>query len=89
MKKLGITMRDELVERLEEFAEENYMSRSGAISLAVSQFLAGKELTKAIKELADSMSKMADKGMITEEDKAKVESIAQTVALLSGKDVSF
>lgn len=37
--KVQITLDDKLVERLDEYADNNYMSRSGLISFATTQFL--------------------------------------------------
>ena len=36
MLKIGITMNEELASRMDEYAADNYMSRSGVISLEVS-----------------------------------------------------
>ena len=37
--KVNITLDDELMARVDRYADENYMSRSGLISLATTQFL--------------------------------------------------
>ena len=65
--KVGITLDDNLVARIDEFADENYMSRSGLISLACTQYLNTAEVTHAIKEMALCMRKIADSGKIDHE----------------------
>lgn len=64
--KLGITLDDKLAQRMDNFADENYMSRSGLISIAVSQYLNAAEVSRAIQDLAFSVRKIADKGEIDE-----------------------
>ena len=61
MLKIGITMNEELASRMDEYAADNYMSRSGVISLAVSQFLNAKEVSKCLKELTEVMKEIAAK----------------------------
>ena len=62
--KVQITLDDALMERVDSFADENYMSRSGLLSLAVTQYLNAAEVSKAIKDMAICMRKIADTGSI-------------------------
>ena len=48
MAKITISLDDELVKRVDKYADENYMSRSGLISLSLT-LSDEAEVTKAIK----------------------------------------
>ena len=37
--KVNVTLDDELMQRVDNYADRNYMSRSGLISIAVTQYL--------------------------------------------------
>lgn len=80
--KVGITLDDNLVARIDEFADENYMSRSGLISLACTQYLNAAEVTKAIKEMAVCMRKIADSGKVDHETMEQLEDFERLSKML-------
>lgn len=65
--KVTITMDDKLMARVDSYADENYMSRSGLISFATTQFLNSADVTRAVKDMAFSMRKIADSGKVDAE----------------------
>lgn len=65
--KINISLDDELVKRIEAYADNNYMSRSGFISLACNQYLASADVVTAIKSLSLACKKIADTGEVDEE----------------------
>lgn len=65
--KANITINDELMERADHYASENYMSRSGLVSVALTNYLNQMEAYRAIKEMALAMRKIADTGEISSE----------------------
>ena len=71
--KVNITMDDDLMRRIDEYADEAYTSRSGLITLACSQFLASAEVTKAIKSMALAMRKIADSGEIDDQSRKEMQ----------------
>lgn len=71
--KVGITLDDELVKRIDDYADTNYMSRSGLLSLAATQFLNAADVTRAIKDLSLAMRKIADTGKIDHETQEQLE----------------
>ena len=71
--KVGITLDDELVKRIDDYADTNYMSRSGLLSLAATQFLNAADVTRAIKDLSLAMRKIADTGKIDHETQERLE----------------
>lgn len=82
--KLGIALDDELLARIDRYADENYMSRSGLISLACTQFLNASEVTMAIKDLALSVRKIADNNMVDHDTLEQLEDFERMSKLLVG-----
>lgn len=71
--KVGITINDDLLVRLDKFADDNYMSRSGLISLAVTQYLNSAEASHAVRDLALTMRRIADNNCIDEVSRKQLE----------------
>lgn len=83
--KINITLDEDLIRKVDDYADENYMSRSGVISFATSQLLCQVDLTNAIKDMSFAMRKIADSGEIDEESKRKFEDFERLVRLLPSK----
>lgn len=82
--KVGITLDDALLQRADAFADENYMSRSGLISIALAQYLNAAEATKAVKEMAVCMRKIADTGKIDHDTMEQLEDFERFSKMLMG-----
>lgn len=80
--KVGITLDEELLRRIDEYADENYLTRSSLISLSVSQFLNAAEVTKAIKDIAFTVRKIADSGTIDDESRRQLEDFERLSKML-------
>lgn len=65
--KVNFSIDDDLMRRVDAYADENYMSRSGFVTLACTQYLNQMEAFKAIKEMSFLMRKIADSGKVTPE----------------------
>jgi metal-responsive CopG/Arc/MetJ family transcriptional regulator len=83
--KVGIALDDELMKRIDAYADENYMSRSGLISLACTQFLNAADVTKAIKDMALAMRKIADTGKVDHETMEELEDFQRLANMLQMK----
>lgn len=84
--KVGITLDDNLVRRIDVFADENYMSRSGLISLAVTQYLNSAEVTKAIRDMSLAIRKIADTGCIDDDTQKELEDFERLSRMLVGQN---
>lgn len=82
--KVNITLDEELMRRVDEYAEENYLNRSSLVSLATTQFLNAADVTKAIKDMAFAMRKIADNGEIDDETKKDLEDFERLSRMLVG-----
>lgn len=82
MAKINVSLDDELVERIEAYADSNYMSRSGFISLACTQYLASADIVTAIKALSLACQKIADTGEVDEETQKQLDDYERLANLL-------
>ena len=81
--KVNITLNDELMERVDEFAEQNYMTRSGLISFAVTQFLNGQQMMSALQEMTLCMRKIADTGIVDGDNMKKLEDMERFMKMVA------
>lgn len=79
--KVQITLDGELMKRVDTYAAENYLSRSGLLSIAVTQYLNTKEMIGAITRMGIAMEKIADKGEIDEQTQQELEDFQRMCAL--------
>ena len=85
MAKVQISVDDELLKRVDNYSERNYLSRYGLFTLAASQFLNQAEVSSAIKDMAFCMRKIADTGSVDEETQKQLEDFERLAQLLTGK----
>lgn len=83
--KVNITLEEELLQRIESYADENYLTRSGLITLAASQFLLQAEASKAIVDMSRAMRKIAETGSVTEEQLRQLEDFERFARMLAGR----
>lgn len=79
--KVQISLDDALMGRIDNYADDNYMSRSGLISLACTQFLNQMDAFRAIKEMAVCMRKIADTGKVDHETMEQLEDMERLAKL--------
>lgn len=84
MAKVNISLPDELLVRLDDYADGNYMSRSGAITMMVNQFLASREMQAQIKSMSASLQKLANNVELTEEEQKQLLAFEQLAKSFSG-----
>lgn len=80
--KVQMSLNDELVKKIDKYVEENYLTRSGFVSIACAQYLAGYELTCAIKEMALCLRKIADNGTVDAETLRELEDFERLAKML-------
>ncbi len=84
--KLQISLDDELVSRIDNCADRNYMTRSGFISQACVQFLNQNELVSSINRISYAVLKAAENNEIDEDTRRQLEEFQIMVkAMTSGK----
>ena len=83
--KINITVDEELLRRVDDYAEENYLNRSSLISLATTQFLNAADVTKAIKDMAYCLRTIAESGTIDEDTQKQLEDFERLSRVLMGR----
>lgn len=81
--KINITVPDELLERVDNYCEENYLKRSTVFQLGVAQFVNQREAVQAISSISMTLKKIAAEGKIDEETQrelADFERVCQLIA---------
>lgn len=82
--KVQISLDDELMVRIDNYADKNYMSRSGLICQACTQYLVSAEVQFAIKDMAIAMRKIADTGKIDDETRIMLQDFERVSNMLTG-----
>ena len=85
MAKVQISIDDELLERIDNYAEENYISRSGLISLGMVEYLKSKEVMMLIKNLGLAVQKIADQGVVDDATMKEIEDFERLCNMISRK----
>lgn len=80
--KVQISLDDKLMERADAFADANYMSRSGLISLALTHYLNTNDTLMAIQNLSLAMKKIADTGNLDHETMEQLEDFERVCKVL-------
>ena len=83
MANVQISIDDELLKRIDTFADNNYMSRSGLFTIAVNQYLNMNEVTSAIVRLNLAFEKIAENGNIDDKTMKELEDWQRLANLLS------
>lgn len=61
--KLSITMNEQLLEKVDNFCEENFQSRSGLIALALKQYFDSRDLVQNFGKMSDMLSELQQKAL--------------------------
>ena len=83
--KVQISLDDKLMERADVFADANYMSRSGLISLALTQYLNSNDALMAIQNLSLAMQKISDTGNLDHDTIEQLEDFERMSKMLLGR----
>lgn len=81
--KANISLDDELMGRIDEYAAANFMTRSGFISFACNQYLNELAVSKALSDMALSMRKIADSGKVDAQTMQELKQFEKIVEMIS------
>lgn len=84
MAKINISIDDELLERMDVLRDKMYMSRSGMMTQALSNYINGYELQQSMKMLAYSINKIAETGEVDDETKKELDDFNRLAKMLGG-----
>lgn len=83
--KVNITIDEDLMKRADNFADENYMSRSGLLSLALTQYLNQNDVVRYVRDISLAMRKIADNKDLTEDEINNLKDFENFSKMLVGK----
>ena len=83
--KVQISLDDKLMKRADTYADLNYLSRSGLISLALTNYLNTNDVVQAIQNMSLAMKKIADTGNIDGEIMQQLEDFERMSKMFLGK----
>lgn len=83
MAKVQISIDDKLLERIDNYADENYISRSGLISMGMSEYLTSKETMLLVKNLGLAVQKIADQGIVDDDTMREIEDFERLCKIIS------
>lgn len=84
MAKVQISIDDDLLHRADMYADSNYMSRSGLITLCLAQYLNSNDVIRAVQDMAVSMRKIADQGYVDQDTMEQLEDFERIAKVLVG-----
>ncbi len=82
MAKVQISINDDLLKRIDNYAQDNYMTRSGIIGTAVTEYLNTREVIMLVKNLSLAIGKIADTGNVDNETMEKLEDFERATRIL-------
>ena len=85
MKKIQISIDEELLTRIDNYSRKNYMSRSGFISLACNNHLNSVEAVSLISNMNAAMKRVAETGTCDPETLKQLEDFDSYVKMIIGK----
>ena len=74
--KFSISMPDELVEKLDILAKENFCSRSGLITIAAREYVANQEAKKVLPALTDAIRSAAAGRALSEDEQRMIDAFS-------------
>ncbi len=83
--KVQITLDDELMKQVDDYVDRHFMSRSAVFSFAVSQLVNSDVAINAVVDMAASMKKIADTGVLDDETMKKFEDYERLLKMCLGR----
>ncbi len=65
-KKVNISLDEDLLKRADDYADANYLTRSGLFTVALNQYLVQREAIAAVKQMSIAFKRIADSGKFDE-----------------------
>ena len=83
--RVNMTLNNELLERIDNYAKSNYMNRSSVVSFACNQFLISNELQSLLVDMKRALQTIANKETITDEQLKELEKFENICDLITKK----
>ena len=83
--RVNMNMPQELIDRLDEYAKENYTTRSSVMCQACDQYLVAKEMQKLFTQMNVVLKKLSVAETIDEETKQQLDDFERLSKMLTGQ----
>jgi metal-responsive CopG/Arc/MetJ family transcriptional regulator len=80
--RVNMTINDELLGRIDNYAKTNYMNRSSVVSFACNQFLLQNELSSLLVSMKRAFETIAVNGSCSDEQMKELDKFAELVEIL-------
>lgn len=85
LKRVNLNIPQELIDRLDEYAKENYTTRSSVMCQACDQYLVAKEMQKLFTQMNVVLKKLSAAETIDEETKQQLDDFERLSKMLTGQ----
>lgn len=75
--KINVSIDQDLVARMDNYSDANYTTRSGLITLALTQYLNSKEMVTAVTRMGLAMQVIAEKGEVDEQTQKELDDFSR------------
>ena len=89
MAKVQISIDDSLLARLDEYADRNFTTRSGAISLACNQLIMTDDVRRSIRTISIAMKRISESNVIDDQSKEDLKAFELLAQMMSGTAEPF
>lgn len=83
MAKVQISIDDNLLSRIDKYAHDNYTSRSGLISLGMTEYLNTKEVIGLVKNMSFAIRKIADNNVVDDDTLKQLEDFERICKIIT------
>lgn len=80
--KVTISINDDLLTKIDSFAKDNFMSRSGFIALAARNYLLQNETLDTMKSLKAALNKVSENGVVDPQSAVDLENFNRIAEML-------
>lgn len=83
-KKINISIPNDLLDRIDEYADDNYLSRTAVICLATNEYLVSREMQKMFREMSKVCKRLAESDGMPEDIQQQLDEFQRLTKLMSG-----
>ena len=83
--KISISLSDELVQKIDQYADDGGMTRSGFICQSCKQYIQQLEITQCLKSMSNAMNRIASTGVVDVDTQKELERFTQLADFIASK----
>jgi metal-responsive CopG/Arc/MetJ family transcriptional regulator len=83
--KVQISVDRDVLDRIDDYCNQHYMSRSGFLAFSASQVISSEETVKLLKQMNGLLSRVAETGKMDDQTRADLDKLSRVVALFGSR----